>query len=142
MVTMGVVPIDDNPDAAQAYFLALLERVRQIPGIAAAGGVDQPPLFGGGSYTGADANGRSTGVAVRRVLPGYFEAVGLPLGQGRFPTTADYGRPTVRRAQSVRRARHLPQSISGRTTVHPPEEDMDRCRRRGQRSQQNASASA
>jgi predicted permease len=105
MVTMGVVPVDNNPDAAQAYYLALLERVRRIPGIAAAGGVDRPPLFGGGSYTGAAANGRSTGVAVRRVLPGYFEVVGLPLHQGRFPTTADYaaGPPFAVLSQSAAR---------------------------------------
>lgn len=90
MVTMDVSPVDANPDAAGAYYRALLERVRHIPGIAAAGAVDRPPLFGGSSYTNAAANGRSTGVTIRHVLPGYFEAVGLPLRQGRFPTQADY----------------------------------------------------
>jgi len=106
VVTMGVVPVDTNPDAAEAYYVALLERVRQIPGIAFAGAVDLPPLLGGGSYTGAAANGRSTGVAVRRVFPGYFEAVGLPLRQGRFPTSADYaaGPPFAVLSQSAARA--------------------------------------
>ena len=106
MVTMGVVPVAANTDGAEAYYLALLERVRQIPGVAAAGGVDRPPLFGGGSYTNAAANGRSTGVAVRRVLPGYFEAVGLPLRQGRFPTNADYAAspPFAVLSQSAARA--------------------------------------
>ena len=106
MVTMGVVPLAANADGAEAYYLALLERVRQIPGVAAAGGADRPPLFGGGSYTNAAANGRSTGVAVKRVLPGYFEAVGLPLRQGRFPTNADYAAspPFAVLSQSAARA--------------------------------------
>ena len=106
MVTMGVVPVDANPDAAEAYYVALLERLRQIPGIAFVGGVDRPPLLGGGSYTGATANGRSTGVALRHVLPGYFEAVGLPLRQGRLPTDTDYATrlPFAVLSQSAARA--------------------------------------
>ena len=89
MVTMDVMPVETNPAAQQAYYRALLQRVREIPGIAAAGAVDRPPLYGGSSYTNAAAKGRSTGVTIRHVLPGYFEAVSLPLRQGRFPTQAD-----------------------------------------------------
>jgi predicted permease len=90
IVTMDVVPVDANPAAQEAYYLALLENVRQIPGIAAAGGSERAPLDGSGSYTAATANGRSINIARRRVMPGYFEAIGLPLRQGRFPTDADY----------------------------------------------------
>jgi predicted permease len=90
MVTMGVVPVDPDPIAQQAYYATLLRNVRRIPGIAAAGAVDRPPLDGSGAYTSATAGGRSTSVAYRGVLPGYFQAVGLRLRQGRFPTDADY----------------------------------------------------
>lgn len=89
MVTMEVVPVDTNPAAQQAYYVELLRHVRQIPGVAAAGAVDRPPLDGSGSYTDAQAHGRAISIARRTVLPGYFEAVGLPLRQGRFPTDAD-----------------------------------------------------
>ena len=82
MVTMEVVPVDTNPAAQQAYYLALLQNVRQIPGIAAAGGGDRPPLDGSGSYTSATVNGRSISVAFRSVMPGYFEAIGLAAAPG------------------------------------------------------------
>jgi predicted permease len=90
IVTMEVVPVDTNLAAQQAYYDALLRDVRQIPGLAAVGAVDRPPLDGSGSYTSATANGRSTGIARRAVMPGYFEAIGLSLRQGRLPADADY----------------------------------------------------
>jgi ABC-type antimicrobial peptide transport system permease subunit len=93
MVTMDVVPLDTNPAAQQAYYRTLLEKVRQIPGVAAAGGGDRPPLDGSGSYTSATISGRSISIARRSVMPGYFEAIGLPLRQGRFPSDADYNGP-------------------------------------------------
>jgi putative ABC transport system permease protein len=105
MVTMDVIPVDTNPAAQQAYYRALLEKVRQIPGIAAAGGGDRPPLDGSGSYTNLTINGRPTSIAFRSVMPGYFEAIGLPLRQGRFPTEADYnGPPSAVLSQSAARA--------------------------------------
>jgi predicted permease len=119
IVTMGVVPVDGSPEAGRAYYLALLERVRQIPGIAAAGGADRPPLYRGGSYTNAAASGRSTGVALRRVFPGYFEAVGLPLRQGRFPTQADAAGspPFAVLSESAARAIFPNQSAAGQQFV-------------------------
>jgi predicted permease len=105
MVTMDVVPVDTNPAAQQAYYRALLQNVRQIPGIAAAGGGDRPPLDGSGSYTSATVNGRSISIAFRSVMPGYFEAIGLPLRQGRFPADTDYnGPPSAVLSQSAARA--------------------------------------
>jgi len=106
IITMEVVPVDGNPGEHDAYYRALLQNVRQIPGIAAAGGANRAPLDGSGSYTGATAKGRSTSIAFRNVMPGYFEAIGVPLRQGRFPTDADYlgGVPAAVLSESAARA--------------------------------------
>lgn len=90
IVTMEVVPVDSDAEAVQAYYTALVERVRQVPGVEAAGAADRAPLDGSGSYTSVTVDGESIGLAQRQVMPGYFEALGLPLLQGRLPTVADY----------------------------------------------------
>jgi putative ABC transport system permease protein len=119
IVTMGVVPVDTNPAAQAAYYVALLRNVRQIPGIAAAGAADRAPLDGSGSYTGATANGRSTSIAFRGVMPGYFEAIGLPLRDGRFPTDADYAAnpPFAVLSESAARAIFPDQEAAGQQFV-------------------------
>jgi predicted permease len=106
IVTMELVPVAGNPAAHDAYYRALLQNVRQIPGVAAAGAAERAPLDGSGSYTSATAKGRSTSIARRSVMPGYFEAIGLPLRQGRFPTDADYlgGVPSAVLSESAARA--------------------------------------
>jgi predicted permease len=64
----------------------LLERLRQIPGTVAAGGVNSLPISGGGS-SGTfliDNDPSRTGYAEYRIASrGYFEAMGIPLLQGR-----------------------------------------------------------
>jgi predicted permease len=118
MVTMDVVPVETNPAAHQAYYRALIQRVREIPGIAAAGGGDRPPLDGSGSYTSATINGRSISIALRSVMPGYFEAIGMPLRQGRFLTEADYnGPPSAVLGESAARAMFPGQSAVGQAFV-------------------------
>lgn len=118
MVTMDVIPVDTSLAAQQAYYRALLQKVRQIPGIAAAGGGDRPPLDGSGSYTNATINGRPTSISFRSVMPGYFEAIGLPLRQGRFPTEADYnGPPSAVLSQSAARAMFPDQPAVGQQFI-------------------------
>jgi predicted permease len=90
IVTMEVVSTDANPVAQTATYAALLDNVRQIAGVAVVGAAERAPLDGSGSYTDATVDGQSTTIARRTVMPGYFEAIGLPLRQGRFPTAADY----------------------------------------------------
>jgi putative ABC transport system permease protein len=116
IVTMEVVPVDTNPSAQQDYYLALLRNLRQIPGLAAVGMADRPPLDGSGSYASATVGDRSIGIARRSVMPGYFEAVGLPLRHGRFPTDADYhpGAPFAVLSESAARAMFPGESAVGR----------------------------
>jgi predicted permease len=71
------------------FFDQVLERVRALPGVEAAGAVDNLPL-GGGSSQPIAIEGRPVvpmseqpEVAVRVVTPGYFKAMRIPLLEGR-----------------------------------------------------------
>jgi predicted permease len=71
-----------------AFYQQALERVRAIPGIAAAGYVTAAPLvqkWGSSSFT---AEGREPvpgqNALSRQVSPGYMETIGMTLRQGRF----------------------------------------------------------
>ena len=97
LVTMQVMPLDREPGARKEYYAALLQQIRTVPGITSAGIVDNFPLGGSTTYSGVRAGGKSTGVTVFNVTPGYFETIGARLRDGRFPTEADYsaGRAVV-----------------------------------------------
>jgi predicted permease len=90
-LTMDVRPIDSSPAVRQAYYPELLRAIRQLPGVAAAGGVDVMPLHG--AYLTTSAMGQR--LAVHNVLPGYFESLGLRPTQGRFPNENDRSPVTV-----------------------------------------------
>src|SRR5262249_13610465 len=57
--------------------------------VTAAGAVDNVPLGGSVSYGMFTIDGKTTGLSVERVLPGYFEAISLPALEGQLPTEAD-----------------------------------------------------
>jgi predicted permease len=90
-MTMQVAPLDRSPAAAAEYYPVLLARIRQISGVAAAGAADQLPLGGSRSAEFIRVEGRPEPFRVdeRQVLPGFFEAMGFTLTQGRFPTETD-----------------------------------------------------
>jgi len=72
----------------------LLERLRGLPGVSAAGGVNSLPITGGGSNGTflIDNDPSREGYAEYRVASrGYFEAMGIPLLQGR--SFSDEDRP-------------------------------------------------
>jgi predicted permease len=80
----------DAPRSAQ-FYSDLMERLRRLPGVAAAGAVTQPPLSGRdhnggfvieGSVSGPD-DGNRTSAGYRVATPGYLEAAGMRLRQGR-----------------------------------------------------------
>ena len=86
----------DKPEMIVAFHQALLERVRRLPGVIAAGLVSVVP--GGGHHSDlaftvpehpSQGAVMDQGALVRAADPGYFSAMGIPLLRGRFFTEAD-----------------------------------------------------
>jgi predicted permease len=80
----------------RAFWTRLLERVRALPGVEAAGITSTIPLSGGTSDSVILAEGyaMSPGESLispfeASVSPGYFEAMGIPLKRGRLFTASD-----------------------------------------------------
>jgi len=90
LVVLQALPIDRNPGVHQEYYKALLSQVRAIPGITAAGYVDNFSLGGGLAFSFYTAGTKSDGATTFRITPGYFETIGATLKAGRLPTDADY----------------------------------------------------
>lgn len=86
----------DKPDKVVSFHQGLLERVRRLPGVTAAGLTSAVPgrgHYGDGAFTipehPAPANPIEQDASVREVDPGYFSAIGIPLLSGRFFTEAE-----------------------------------------------------
>ncbi|MGH7511371.1 MAG: ABC transporter permease [Gemmatimonadales bacterium] len=91
----------DAPEASQAAFERLAERLQQSPGVTAAGLVSSAP-FEGGSDNGLIPEGRPLNIEsaiqsdMRLATPGYFRTMGLRLRSGRAFTAQDRaGAPLV-----------------------------------------------
>jgi predicted permease len=90
IMTMEVVPVDPSAATSNLYYSALLQTIRSLPGVEAAGAIDHLPLKGSSTMTGAKGDGEIfVSVNTRQVLPGYFEAIGLLPRSGRLPSEAD-----------------------------------------------------
>jgi putative ABC transport system permease protein len=87
------------------FYNTLLDRLRALPGVRAAGWVSILPLEGEGSVTGIDIPpGHSVSPPLanyRRVSPDYFTAIGIPLLHGRTFKESDRGRNVVIVSESV-----------------------------------------
>lgn len=89
--SIALPPIAYQPgDRTAAFFHELAESIRQMPGVTGAGAVDFLPLAGGGPFLATTIDDHPLGpdefppaFNVRRVTPGYFEAVGIPVLEGR-----------------------------------------------------------
>ncbi|HVL67595.1 MAG TPA: ABC transporter permease [Vicinamibacterales bacterium] len=89
VVTMEVTPVDQSGPVLRQYYPALVESLQHLPGVAAAGAVDHLPLAGSSTMVIGNVEGRRMPINVRQFVPGYFEAIGFTLRQGRFPSRAD-----------------------------------------------------
>jgi putative ABC transport system permease protein len=86
------------PERREIFYRQLLERVRALPGVEAAGGINHLPLAGdlwdrpflieGRPMPGP---GEAPDAVYRVVMPGYFETMRLPILHGRAITDADAG---------------------------------------------------
>jgi predicted permease len=79
-----------TPTQQIAFYNEVLGRVRSLPGVQAAGSIDDLPLSGGGSVQPVQLEGRPVQqmadqpeVSVRGIIPGYFKAMHIPLIRGR-----------------------------------------------------------
>jgi predicted permease len=88
---MAQIPTPQTP----AYFDELLRAVRAVPGVVAAGVSHVMPLDFGGTRTGISVQGYQPSpdedmeLNVVRITPGYFEALGIPILQGRAFDSGD-----------------------------------------------------
>jgi predicted permease len=73
------------------YYRRMVDRVKSIPGVTAAGVVNRLPLSGTAQTGGVEFEGRSGSYDTdwRSATPGYFEAIGIPLKQGRVFLDSD-----------------------------------------------------
>jgi putative ABC transport system permease protein len=83
----------DDDRVCHQFFDQALEAVRQIPGVTAAAFTSQLPLSGDSDVYGAQFEGDNPEadypVFRYAVMPGYFEAVGIPLRRGRLLNSGD-----------------------------------------------------
>jgi putative ABC transport system permease protein len=92
----------DDPRLA-AFTVALLERLRALPGVTSAGMISNLPVGGGEEIEGMEIEGRPkpkpTEIPLadyRQVSPGYFETLGIRLLSGRLVAESDAaGKPLV-----------------------------------------------
>lgn len=105
-------PVDEAPGTALRYFPALLQQIGELPEVEAVGAVDR--MSGGVANQKASALGRTISVSIRRVVAGYFQALGVPLRQGRLPVASDVAPSASRVVISEEVARQL---FPGRSAV-------------------------
>jgi putative ABC transport system permease protein len=105
VLTLDVQIPDASTERHEAFFAALIERVRALPGVEAAGAVYQRPL----EHAGIGMDGtvviegqrtdlqfrdweRNPRVNLESATVGYFEAIGLPIVRGRAFEATDVAR--------------------------------------------------
>ena len=131
VLTFEVAPLPakyGNPEAVARFYDRLVERLEAIPGVVRAGAIDLlPVLTGTGISFGSvieefpPAEGElAPQFRQRRTTPGYFEAMGIPLIEGRAFTADDHNQrlPAVIISESVK-ARYWPNesALGKRITV-------------------------
>jgi predicted permease len=102
---------DGQQRRALAFYDDLINRVRGLPGVDAAGAIDTLPFWSNASWV-VDIDGpeiRTTSLATRSITPGYFAAMGIPLRAGRDFTDLDReGTPCVAIVNELAARRYWP----------------------------------
>jgi predicted permease len=83
-----------EPAQRRAFFDAALQRIRALPGVEAAGTIDDLPLSGDGSsqtllLEGAPPESQPVAVQARHITPGYMRAMRIPILRGRDVVDSD-----------------------------------------------------
>jgi len=82
-----------TPAQRSSFFAAALQRIRALPGVEAAGTIDDLPLIDGSSQTlgleGYPLKRDQVAVQVRQVTPGYLRAMRIPVLRGRDIVESD-----------------------------------------------------
>ncbi len=81
-----------HPERIRLFDAALLERLRQIPGVRAAATASELPLVSGGNFPTEHVGHPDHsigGMEIREVSPAYLEAMGIPVILGRSLTDRD-----------------------------------------------------
>src|SRR5262249_34344978 len=81
------------PAQRAAFFDAALQRIRALPGVEAAGTIDDLPMSDGSAQTlileGYPPQRRPVAVQARQITPGYMRAMGIPVLRGRDIVDSD-----------------------------------------------------
>jgi predicted permease len=89
VATMSVPPRYETPAARTTYYYGVLEAVRAVPGVLAAGSARDLPMRGNGEMVRPNISGRptapgeGTATQMHHVSTDYFQALGTPLRSGR-----------------------------------------------------------
>jgi putative ABC transport system permease protein len=82
-----------TPAQRSAFFDTALQRIRALPGVEAAGTIDDLPLADGSSQTleleGYPPQREPVAVQVRQITPGYLRAMRIPVLRGRDIVESD-----------------------------------------------------
>jgi predicted permease len=96
VLTMRVRLVDaryPSPVQRSLFFDAALQRIRALPGVEAAGTIDDLPFADGSSQTldleGYTPQREPVAVQVRQITPGYLRAMGIPVLRGRDAVDSD-----------------------------------------------------
>jgi putative ABC transport system permease protein len=96
VLTMRVRLVDaryPSPVQRSLFFAAALQRIRALPGVEAAGTINDLPFADGSSLTlhleGYPPQREPVAVQVRQITPGYLRAMGIPVLRGRDVVDSD-----------------------------------------------------
>ena len=96
VLTMNVRLVDaryPTPAQRSSFFDAALQRIRALPGVEAAGTIDDLPFADGSAQTleleGYPPQRDPVAVQVRQITPGYLRAMGIPVLRGRDIVESD-----------------------------------------------------